>query len=294
MDGWHNVSRLEKCPVCGHDSWCSVSDDGEVCVCRRTESQWPTKSGTGWIHRLKENAARWHRPPSQPAPGPTPAEHFAALPRGNEQVRLSRYLMREISLPCDMILAMDVRWDNKAKAAAFPMRDAEGNVTGIRYRQLKTGRKWSLKGSKDGLFYIPGLFSAADGDLVACEGPTDMLAAASCGITNVVGRSSCMTGAAHIREMMRLMKCDSLTVVADDDTPKPRPDGTTWKPGLDGAKKLCTDVGRAYRIVFPAAGFKDLREWYEKGGMTGEEFRAAAAGAKWRVPEIGVGEEAAR
>ena len=296
MNGWHNASRSEKCPVCGHDSWCSISDDGAVCVCRRTPSPHPTKSGNGWIHRLKERSnGNANPPPTTHNPPPTinhqpstinhqPSTRFAALPTGNEQVRLSRYLMRELSLPGDMILATDVRWDRTAKAAAFPMRNAAGEVTGIRYRQLKTGRKWSLKGSKDGLFFIPEMLSAASRELVVCEGPTDMIAAVSCGLVNAVGRSSCMTGANALRELIRLTGVQRVTIVADDDEPKTRPDGSTWRPGLDGAKKLAADLGIASRIVFPAPGFKDLRAWYAKGGMTEPAFAAIAAGAKWDPP----------
>ena len=51
---WHNVSKKEPCPVCHHDSWCTVSDDGGMCVCRRVESDRPAKSGIGWIHSLRE------------------------------------------------------------------------------------------------------------------------------------------------------------------------------------------------------------------------------------------------
>ena len=292
MNGWHNASRSERCPVCGHDSWCSISDDGAVCVCRRTPSPRPTKSGNGWIHRLgdcsivrlKDCSIASSSPNNLNNPNNRTIErHFRALPEGNEQVRLSRYLMRELSLPGDMILATDVRWDRAAKAAAFPMRDADGNVTGIRYRQLGTGRKWSLRGSRDGLFFIPGMLSASSRELVVCEGPTDMIAAVSCGLTNAVGRSSCMTGAKLLRALAGRMRAERITIVADDDEPKARPDGTTWRPGLDGAKRLAADLGLATRIVFPAPGFKDLRAWYAKGGMTEAAFNAIAAGAKWSV-----------
>ena len=292
-NGWHNVNKEEPCPICGKTDWCSVSDDGAVCVCRRTESPHPTKSGIGWIHRLREGSEVGRRGgggeriliQTSTHPSLDADAYFRKLATGNEQVRLCRYLMREISIPCDMMLTMDVRWDRQAKCAAFPMRDADGKITGLRYRQLKTGSKWSLKGGKDGLFYIPDFFSGQSRELVVCEGPTDMLAAASCGITNVVGRSSCMTGANHILEMLRLIKAECVSIVADDDKPKTRPDGSTFTPGIDGARKLAQDLRVPSRIMFPPPGFKDMREWYAKGGMTAEAFRSIAAGAKWEVPK---------
>ena len=301
---WHNVSKKEPCPVCHHDSWCTVSDDGGMCVCRRVESDRPAKSGIGWIHRLKDEGtqvasrhaklgetcaattARNTAPTpqlrfAQLSPSGVAAEYFAALPKGDIQVRLCRYLMRELSIPCDMLAAMDVRWDAAAKAAAFPMRDAEGKVTGIRYRQLKTAKKWALKGSKDGLFFIPGYIPITE-EIVVCEGPTDMLAAASVGL-NAVGRSACLTGAALLRDFIRGHHVRRVTIIADDDPPKPRPNGGTWRPGIDGARKLAADLGIAARIVLPFPGFKDIREWYAKGGLTKEKFETAAKTANWTI-----------
>ena len=296
---WHNVSKHEPCPVCHHDSWCTVSDDGGMCVCRRVESDRPAKSGIGWIHRLGDGKSKSEveveqrkfstcsaGQPKQEAnnhwsTSPSPSTYFAALPRGDIQVRLCRYLMRELSIPCDMLAALDVRWDTAAKAAAFPMRDAEGKVTGIRYRQLKSAKKWALKGSKDGLFFIPGFIPLSE-EIVVCEGPTDMLAAASVGL-NAVGRSACLTGAALLRDFIKRHHVRRVTIIADDDPPKPKPGGGTWRPGIDGAKKLAADLGIAARIVLPFPGFKDIREWYAKGGLTKEKFETAAKTANWVI-----------
>lgn len=220
--------------------------------------------------------------------------YFEAIPHGNEQIRLSRYLMRELSLPADLFTLMDVRWDPKARAAAFPMRDADGLITGIRYRDVKSGQKWSLKGGHDGLFYIPEYFSSKDHEIFVCEGPTDMLAAAACGITNIVGRSSCTSGTELIREMVQLCRADVITIVADDDEPKTRPDGTTFRPGIDGARALAKNLNMTYRIMLPPppkkAGktCKDLRQWYSEFGMTKESFLAMATSAKWNVPKLGI------
>lgn len=44
---WVRVKRNKPCPICGRPDWCSVSEDGTVVVCMRTESPKPCKSG-GW------------------------------------------------------------------------------------------------------------------------------------------------------------------------------------------------------------------------------------------------------
>ena len=51
---WHNASKSRPCPVCGHKDWCTISNDGEVAVCRRVPSPKPARSGIGWVHFLKD------------------------------------------------------------------------------------------------------------------------------------------------------------------------------------------------------------------------------------------------
>ena len=290
---WHNVSKKEPCPICHKTDWCSISNNGEVCVCHRVESPYPTKSGYGWIHRLKEKevvvGSRRRTVDVKnssvglglPTTTRVAAEYFAALPTGDLQTRICARLERELGLPRAMLEMHDVRWDSRANAAAFPMRNADGEVTGIRYRQLSTGRKWALKGSKDGLFYIPEYIPITD-EIVVCEGPTDMLAAASVGL-NAVGRSSCMTGAAHLRDFVRAHRVRHVSIIGDNDKPHDRPDGSWWRPGLDGAAKLARDLHVSARIVLPPPHIKDTREWYRSGLLSKNAFLEAASGAKWII-----------
>jgi len=331
---WHRVSKNEPCPVCQHTDWCMLSNDGEVCICQRVESDRPTKNSGGWVHRLgnsrcekrmvnngqrnrsscaasplnggrgatalppddgragsplpaavgqqNENGDR-HCPPP-PAFSPI-AEYFAALPTTwhNAQTRLCAYLEAELGLPKEIMAVLDWRWDRTAKAVAIPMRDAWGEVTGIRYRALKTGTKWAKRGSKDGLFFDPEFIPWDPEELVVCEGPTDCAAAMACGFW-AVGRSSCGTGRDAIRELIRRKGARRVTIVADDDKPKPKPGGGTWRPGLEGAQRLAESLGCAYRIVLPPHGFKDLREWYRAGTLNEKSFKAMCQGTDWSGP----------
>ena len=70
---------------------------------------------------------------------------------------------------------LDLRRDARGNAA-FPMRDGEGAVTSIRLRNPATGRKWSVKGSRDGLFYARGFKNEKHEELVVLEGPSDTAA----------------------------------------------------------------------------------------------------------------------
>ena len=71
---WHNATRAQPCPVCGHSSWCTMSDDGMMAVCRRVPSDRPSKSGSGWIHCLVERPGR-SAPPNLPARYPGTVVH---------------------------------------------------------------------------------------------------------------------------------------------------------------------------------------------------------------------------
>ena len=53
---WIDVSRKAPCPICGHDSWCTVSSDGRVVNCRRVDAGGRSKTDKNgapfWVHFL--------------------------------------------------------------------------------------------------------------------------------------------------------------------------------------------------------------------------------------------------
>jgi len=297
-ENWHRVSRNEPCPICQHTDWCLVANDGTACICQRVESDKPTRNSGGWVHRLGEKKAggdsRWRVESGVLSTtitqnynsSPSIAEYFARLPTSwhHAQERMCTRLERDLGLPKEILMTLDWRWDAAAHAVAIPMRNAWGEVTGIRYRSLETGAKWSKRGSKDGLFFDPEFIPYDPDELVICEGPTDCAAAMASGFW-AVGRSSCGTGRDAIRELIGRKGVRRVTIVADDDKPKPRPGGGTWQPGLDGAKRLGEQIRCAYRIVLPPPGFKDLRDWYRAGTLNAASFRAMCMGDGWHGPE---------
>lgn len=170
---------------------------------------------------------------------------------------------------------------------AFPMLDAEAKCVGIRLRRYGSGDKFSVSGSRDGLFYDPELQpleSAAHGirgrELVVVEGATDCIAGYALGLP-CVGRSSCGTGGEMLRGLCARLRVTRVTVVADNDPHKMRPDGTAWRPGADGAERLAGELGRCCRIVIPPK--KDLRDWYG-AGLDAKTFWMVAGLQPWRVP----------
>src|SRR5436305_10439638 len=47
------ASRTRACPACGGTDWCSIADDGSLCICMRVEARSlrPTRNG-GFLHLL--------------------------------------------------------------------------------------------------------------------------------------------------------------------------------------------------------------------------------------------------
>ena len=172
-------------------------------------------------------------------------------------------------------------------AWAFPMLDGAGRCVGIRLRRFGASDKWSVGGSRDGLFYDPGLepreavYNGVKGrELVVVEGATDCIAGYALGLP-CVGRSSCGTGADMLRDLCARLGAGRVTIVSDNDAYKFRPDGTPWRPGQEGAQRLAHSLGRCYRIVTPPK--KDLREWMA-AGLTAEAFWMVADLQPWRTP----------
>lgn len=234
MDRFHKVSRREPCPVCGHTDWCVVSNDGGTAICFRTESDRPHDKG-GWVHVLKRTL-------------PPPRRNFAPVRRPRPQLidmeRVMQGFWREFAEkhPKDAdgydamwYLTEDLWLDEAAlrrltpgrsefyKAWAFPMRDGDGKVVGVRLREYVSGRKWSVAGSKDGLFYDPDMAAAETvshgvrgREIVICEGATDCAAGYEIGLATV-GRSSCNTGVDHLKRLCERLRVSRVTIVTDND-----------------------------------------------------------------------------
>ena len=264
---WHRVTEKTPCPVCKKPDWCMIGDDGAA-LCMRITSPKQLSNG-GWLHKAAgEITLPPIPPPRPPAPKRSPVE-----------VRFIHERMRNNTSMVDIVrLAEALNVDDQAlirlgaaiapwpDVYAFPMRNAFGDMTGIRFRALD-GRKWSLKGGAEGLFYEPRPPGTTPVALIT-EGPTDTAAALALGFY-AIGRPSC-TGAVEIlKTFCRRMQIRELIIVMDNDAPKRYPDGTIRQPGKDGALQMAKAIGRPMQFIMPAA--KDLRAWCADG-LTREMF----------------------
>ena len=273
---WVRVSGRAPCPVCGKPDWCGVSADGVWCVCMRVESGRRSRNN-GYVHLLADAPpvpVRRRQPPSRERRLFDPAGYHAALRRQWDWRWLDGFSLG-LGVGMEALEALEPAFDPMHEAFAFPMRDAEGRIVGIRLR-AENGRKWAVRGSREGLFYAPGMTAR---DLVVCEGPTDAAAAMTLGLA-AVGRPSCAGAASELVALCRRLRVRALTIVADNDAPKRRPDGAVWRPGVEGAETLARSLKRMYRVVVPPA--KDLRAWV-CDGATAERFEDLARQVRWRV-----------
>jgi phage/plasmid primase-like uncharacterized protein len=252
MSDWIRVTRAEPCPICGKDSWCEISGDGAVALCMRVQSDRPKqfKSGeTGYIHRLSEAPLREfpQRKKEEPKPlinAESMMKEWAAKTRPEWLYSLAE----ELGVRTSALMELRVAWAAEHSAFAYPMRNGDGAMVGIRLRNQR-GDKWAVKGSKSGIF-LP--FCIPQKQVWICEGPTDTAAALSLGLF-AIGRPSCSGGMPDIIKALRRLHVAEAVLIADNDD-----------PGLNGADMLARHLEiPCCVIVLPA---KDVREFVNNGG----------------------------
>ena len=248
---WIRVNHKNKCPICDHDSWCGISEDGSTAICMRVKSGQGTKNA-GWLHVLKERSREFRRIvrspllPEKQDPKPDFNSMIAGWQIETEPEKFTEFA-GSLSVSVTSLNALGACYSRRFGAWAFPMKDGKNNIIGIRLR-YPDGRKLAVRGSQAGLFY--GYFDFADYILV-CEGPTDTAAAITAGFC-AVGRPSCRGREEYVRELLCSYPHAKAAIVADNDI-----------PGIEGARKLAKELKRPVRIIIPPA--KDIREWVKSG-----------------------------
>ena len=305
---WHNVSKREPCPICHKTDWCNLSNDGAVCICHRVESPRLAPSGSGWIHRLIDHPSNYFTPRASccrtlavthPANHQSPALDFSRIHASyTSDPFLIEGLATTLGVDDRALKSLDVRFNRFDECWSFPMRDAEGRIVGLRYRELAGSRKWSARGSKDGLFYstVHLHLSPSPKEFIIVEGPSDTAAAMSLFHNSTptpstytylpVGRSSCQTGSQHLAALIRRVRPARITIVADNDA-----------PGIKGAELLAQQLKNPHRstptpstytssapvrVLIVPAPYKDLRAWYLSNTLTHRLFADLASAQRWR------------
>lgn len=275
------VSRKHPCEICGRSDWCGYTADGRLAVCMRVGDGALKQTRNGgymhvlcddpdWRTRPRTRTIRLHRREEERTDlGPLAREYAAAVDMGE-----LRNFADELGLSVESLVRLRIGWAKDYRAWAFPMHDADGkHVRGIRLRSWD-GRKWSVRGGREGLFIPVGLdFSEL---LSVTEGPTDTAALLDLGF-QAIGRPSCTGGMRLIVELVRQNMLQSIVILADSDG-----------PGQRGAESLARTLllyCRSVRVVRPPDGIKDARAW-KAAGATLADIQAAIEAAPVRSLKI--------
>jgi len=267
MSDWIRVTKANPCPVCGKDSWCEVSRDGEVALCMRQASDHPKtfKSGeVGYVHKLIDGprpVRQWNPKPEQPKPIINAEAMMAGWLSNTTPDRL-RALAEDLGVSGSSLMEIHAAWAPEHAAWAFPMRNGYGAVVGIRLRG-DDGRKWSVRGSKSGIF-LP--YCAPQSTCIITEGPTDCAAALSIGLYSI-GRPSCSGGMSDILIALRRLGVTKAIIIADNDD-----------PGLNGADTLSRQLEiPCCLMTLPC---KDIRQAVAMGA-TAETIECLSRDMRW-------------
>lgn len=248
---WFSVTRKEPCPICGKPDWCGRSDIGLVC-CMRTEGGNPTKSGNGWIYRIGDIPGipiQKYKPEKTYI---TPKEAIRLLSVWKKYTTDERVseLADDIGVSKRVVRKIGAEYSHHNRCWAFPMRDGDGQVIGIRLRNSE--KKWAVGGSREGLFFNPELTSR---DIVIVEGPTDTLAGLTLGLPTI-GRPSCCGGVTLIADLCNRIRVKNVIIIADRDM-----------PGRNGARTLANALESIVEsVLVKSLPYKDIREFLNDGG----------------------------
>lgn len=278
MSAMRRVTRSRPCEGCKKTDWCLYGTDAYICM--RVESQRRkefTDGSVGWLHMTGSRPL----PPLARKPEDKPTLNVAeTLERWRGSV-WSRggldTLATLLGVSAEALRALGCVHADQPAVWGFPMKAGDGSYTGIRLRH-ENGKKWAVVGSHPGLF-IPEC--EPQPELLVVEGPTDAAAGFMMG-AQIVGRPSCNGGGTQIIDFIKRRKIRRVTIVADVDLDRPRPNGSTWNPGLDGARGLSAMLPVANRIV--TLPTKDLRDFVSRGG-TLQMFNALANQLIWNKPQ---------
>lgn len=259
---WLRVNKKRRCPQCSRSDWCCYTDDGTVC-CMRVRSETPMRNG-GWLHRTGDPIPAYI-PPPKPVRVERPPDLQTMWKRWESRTEFHHLDGFAMSLGVDTeaLRATGCAWAETAWA--FPMKNAAGEMIGIRLRDT-AGRKWAVRGSHQGLF-IPQVETQSTLHLV--EGPTDLAAALSLGLF-AIGRPSCLGQENLILEYTRNQKVRRVVIITDND-----------EPGRRGAAKLQSMLPVMSCVWLPPT--KDIREFLNAGGDR-ETIDASIKDLVWSSP----------
>lgn len=254
MSDWQRVSSKDRCLQCKKGDWCTyfIDDKGLVwSCCMRTQSSMAMRNG-GWLHRPDGAVGGLAMPiqrPQKPIVKPLAFGSMITKWHSHTTDLMRQRFADSIGVSQDSLNRMGAVFSNDDNAWAFPMRDENSVLIGIRFRN-ESGSKWAVTTSRNGLF-IPRGCNFKD-TLYIVEGPTDCAAACTLG-WNAIGRPNCSANEDMIIRFINQSRARRVVIVPDVD-----------EAGLRGADSLASRLTVPNKQFLPPA--KDLREYVHSGG----------------------------
>jgi len=264
MSDWIRVKRPEICPICEKSDGCSISADGTAVCCSRVPSDKLVGApfAGGYIHKLEDPIPkrRLHRKPKKHVP----EKNFFELCRLYQRKILSGHfakLSQQLGISVASLKRLQTGWDGSNYT--FPMASGTNRIRGISLRTI-AGKKFMVTGSKLGLYWPVGVSQDSKEILFICEGASDCGALLDLGF-EPIARVSCNSCVDYIVLFLKGHN-RKVIIMTDKDTPKTRPDGSTWRPGQEGAYALVEAIKplvQWVKVVRPRE--KDMRKWLNRG-----------------------------
>jgi len=271
---WQRVTRNEPCVVCGKPDWCLNKRDKSAAICARVESghkvQRAGKDLAGWFHRLTNDSTFVPRPRTIKVEPVRVTKNWSSIAaRYKNAIRPAELEShaRGLGVSAESLRRLGLGIDRNACAFTYPMSDATGRVIGIRLRAVN-GRKFCVTGSTTGLFLPSGLETVVSTLLIA-EGPTDCAALLDLGFS-AVGRPSCRGGVVLLTSLVKLVKPIEVVIVSDND------ENGRGQAGARSLAEALTMLPVELRIITPADGIKDARQWKCRGATAADILSAPA------------------
>ncbi len=181
--------------------------------------------------------------------------HHMKLFREQEGTESYAAAAKALGVSVESFRAVLAAWSEKQRAWMFPLRRSDGKIIGFRFRDTR-GNKWSMAGGHSGLIMPRNKIGE---ELWLCEGPTDLLALLTLGITSAVARPSAFGGIQMAIDFAKRMNVGRVVICADADRKLNEKTGEIENVGLAGAMKLARLIGIPARLWQPPEGSKDVR-----------------------------------
>lgn len=274
-----HATKQNPCPICLKPDWCCFGDRAMKCM--RVESAHACPSGGWWHFYTDKNPDFIPRKkswlPRRPINAAQIISNLQSATRRLNRLSLIRFA-EKLKVSLQSLMDLQCSWYHQHNAWAFPMRDGNGSIVGIRLRN-EAGFKWAESGSSIGLFEPFTEPSDTHEQLVLlCEGPTDTAAALSLGFY-AIGRPNCNSGNDIMKQTLRRLGIRRVVIVSDNDEMK-RLGNRDGRPGIEGAMTLKRFLGLPSVIWLPPSPIKDIREFVQRGG-TAEMIQSSIGNKVW-------------